>query len=154
MSFRLESTAFDRDAPIPARHTCQGADVSPPLAWRDPPPGAKGFALICEDPDAPGGTWVHWVIYGIPMECRGLDEAIPRSPTLRDGSRQGTNDLRRMGWGGPCPPPGKAHRYYFRLYALGPMPALGSGLTATPLRQAMDGHVLGTAEWMGTYRRA
>src|SRR2546429_2388693 len=110
MAFELESSAFKAGETIPRKHTCDGQDLSPPLAWTDPPPGTKSLALVCDDPDAPAGTWVHWVLYGVPASATSLPEGVRPAPTLDDGSRQGTNDFRRTGYGGPprragAPPP-------------------------------------------------
>src|SRR3989304_2756237 len=127
MSIQLTSSAFTDGSPIPARHTCDGPDVSPMLKWSGAPAGTKSFALICDDPDAPAGTWVHWVIYGIPPDTTDLPEGVPPDETLPDGSRQGKNDFGRIGYGGPCPPPGKPHRYYFKIYALDTAPKPGAG---------------------------
>lgn len=154
MGFLLESAAFQRGSAIPRKHTCDGADVSPALRWSEAPPGTKSFALICDDPDAPVGTWVHWVIYGIPASSTGLGEGVPPSHSLADGSKQGTNDFRKIGYGGPCPPRGKPHRYFFKFYALGADPAVGSGASKEQLLKAMEGKVLGQAEVVGTYGRA
>jgi Raf kinase inhibitor-like YbhB/YbcL family protein len=153
MAFAIRSPAFASGAMIPRKHTCEGADVSPPLAWEDPPAGTKGFALVCDDPDAPSGTWVHWVIYGIPPEARKLGEGVPATSRLADGSLQGRNDFGTVGYGGPCPPPGMAHRYFFRLYALRSQPALAPGLTKGACRKAIQGLVIATAECVGTYIR-
>src|SRR5437879_6661680 len=118
MPLMLTSSAFTEAAPIPVKHTCDGADVSPPLAWSGAPSGAAGFALIMDDPDAPAGTWVHWVLYDLPARSSALAENVAKTETLKDGAVQGRNDFPRTGYGGPCPPPGKAHRYFFKLYAL------------------------------------
>jgi Raf kinase inhibitor-like YbhB/YbcL family protein len=155
MAFKLGSPAFAASGTIPARHTCDAEDLSPRLEWSDPPAGTGAFALICDDPDAPAGTWVHWVIYDLPGDARSLPEGVPTDRVLRapPGARQGVNDFRKTGYGGPCPPPGKAHRYFFRLYALdGPL-GLEPGATKAQVERAMEGHVLGRAELMGTYAR-
>jgi Raf kinase inhibitor-like YbhB/YbcL family protein len=148
----LESPAFAAGDPIPLRFSCDGEDVSPGLAWGSPPGGTVAFALITDDPDAPGGTWVHWVIYDIPAESRGLPEAIPTDAELPDGSRQGINSGRRLGYAGPCPP-GETHRYFFKLFALNQRLDLAPGLSADDLTAAMDTHILGEAVLMGTYTR-
>lgn len=154
MAFELTSTAFKAGDTIPAKHSCEGADVSPPLAWTDPPPGTKSLALVCDDPDAPVGTWVHWVLHGLPATARSLAEGVPPKATLDDGSAQGTNDFKRKGYGGPCPPRGHGfHRYFFRLYALDAKPEPGPGATKQALLEAMEGHVLGQVELVGRYRR-
>jgi Raf kinase inhibitor-like YbhB/YbcL family protein len=150
---RIESPAFEPEGPIPPEHTCDGKDVSPPLAWTDPPASTASFALICDDPDAPAGTWVHWVLWNIPPVERRLAKGIARTAELTGGARQGTNDFRRLGYGGPCPPSG-THRYFFRLFALDATLNLSAGATRKELERAMSGHVLGQAELMGKYRRS
>ncbi len=154
MAFTLSSSSFREGAPIPAKHTCDGADVSPPLAWSGAPSGAAGFALIMDDPDAPAGTWVHWVLYALPARASALAENVAKTETLKDGAVQGRNDFRRTGYGGPCPPPGKPHRYFFKLYALDAALGLKPDATKQELERAMQGHVLATAQLMGTYARA
>ncbi len=151
---RIESLAFAPGKFLPFKHTCDGADVSPPLNWTDPPARTESFALICDDPDAPMGTWVHWVIYGIPGGASGLPEGVAATPTVPSGARQGTNSFRRIGYGGPCPPLGKPHRYIFRLYAISESLTLGPGASKQQLQGAMDGIILGTAELVGLYARA
>ncbi len=155
MAFTLTSTAFSDGAAIPAKYTCDGIDVSPPLAWSGPPPGTRSFALIADDPDAPVGTWVHWVLYNLPAAVSELPENIAKVESLDlDGARQGRNDFRRPGYGGPCPPPGPAHRYFFKLYALDAPLQLKPGGQKKDLEAAMEGHVLGSAQLMGTYGRS
>ena len=153
MRFSIASPSFLEGQPIPARHTCDGPDLSPALQWGAPPQGTKGFALICDDPDAPVGTWVHWVIFNIPAASTGLAENVPKTAELPDGSLQGTNDFRRIGYGGPCPPPGPAHRYFFKLYALSKALQLPAGATKADVLRAMEGSVLATAQLMGRYGR-
>jgi Raf kinase inhibitor-like YbhB/YbcL family protein len=150
----LTSPAFAAGAPIPKKYTCDGKDASPPLKWGGVPLGTRSLALICDDPDAPSGTWVHWVIYAIPPATVDLPEGVPARATLSSGARQGTNDFKRTGYGGPCPPPGTPHHYVFRIYALDQAPALGPGATQADLLRAMQGHVLSQGQLMGTYRRA
>jgi Raf kinase inhibitor-like YbhB/YbcL family protein len=154
MAFDLSSSAFAPGATIPARHTCDGADVSPPLAWTSPPAGTKAFALLCEDPDAPRGLWVHWVLWGVPAAARSLPEGVKPEDRLPDGSRNGRNDFGKLGHNGPCPPPGAPHRYVFRLYALDAVPELDPGATRAQLLEAIHGHVLGEAELTGRYGRS
>lgn len=149
----LTSTAFSNGAPIPRQYTADGRDVSPPLAWDHVPEGTQAFALICDDPDAPVGTWVHWVLYGWPGDAEGLPEAVPPDERLGNGAVQGTNDFGNIGYGGPAPPPGKPHRYYFRLYAIDAAPSLAPGATKRDVLRAIEGHVLGQTELMGTYSR-
>ena len=155
MPFTLTSTAFKEGATIPVKHTCDGADVSPPLVWSGAPPGTKAFALIADDPDAPAGTWVHWVLYNLPGSAAGLTENVAKTVTLPDlgGALQGRTDFRRPGYGGPCPPPGPAHRYFFKLYALDAPLKLEPGTSKQDVETAMKGHALGTAQLMGTYGR-
>ena len=150
---KLSSTAFEDGQPIPRKHTCDGADVSPPLAWTQAPAGTRSFALICDDPDAPVGTWVHWVIYALPAAATDLPEMVLAADTLPGGGRQGLNDFRRVGYGGPCPPPGPAHRYIFKLYALDAELPLAPRASKGSLLQAMAGHILAETELMGTYQR-
>jgi len=152
-SIPLSSSAFVPGGDIPAAHTCDGADASPPLEWGEPPQGTHRFALICDDPDAPMGTWVHWVLFNLPGETRSLSEKFPADGELPTGARQGKNDFGRPGYGGPCPPKGPAHRYFFRLYALDAPMTLRAGATKTELEAAMQGHILGRGELMGRYGR-
>ena len=154
MAFLLSSSAFKDGEPIPGKYTCDGVDLSPPLAWSGAPAGTRSFALIADDPDAPGGTWVHWVLYNLPAEVPELPENIAKVEALDlGGARQGRNDFRRPGYGGPCPPPGPAHRYFFKLYALDTRLELKAGAQKKDVEAAMEGHVLGTAQLMGTYAR-
>lgn len=148
----LTSSAFTHGAMIPKEYTCDGKDISPPLSWSDPPEKTQSFALIMDDPDAPMGTWVHWVIYNIPATARGLPGGVPKDADLPDGSRQGRNSWRKIGYGGPCPPSG-THRYFFKLYALDIVLTLASGATKDELLKAMEGHILANAELMGRYAR-
>lgn len=152
-AFELQSPAFSPGAEIPAKHTCDGQDVSPALRWSDPPTGTKEMALVSDDPDAPGGTWVHWVLYGIPPSAKNLPEAVPSRDTVPGVGRQGMNDFRRVGYGGPCPPRGPEHRYFFSLYALDAEITLPPRKNKEDLLKAIEGHVLGRAETMGRYRR-
>ena len=152
MSFELTSTAFKQSQSIPTVYTCRGRDISPPLTWGNPPAGTQGFALIMDDPDAPAGIWVHWVIYNIPAAARGLTEALAADARLPDGSLQGENSWGKLGYGGPCPPSG-THRYYFKLYTLDTTLSLPSGASKAKLLQSMEGHVLGQIVLMGTYSK-
>ena len=155
MAFTLTSAAFRDGAGIPVKYTCDGVDVSPPLSWSSAPTGTRGFALIVDDPDAPAGSWVHWVLYNLPATVFELPENIAKVESLDlDGARQGRNDFRRPGYGGPCPPPGPAHRYFFKLYALAAPLTLKSGAQKRDVEAAMEGHVLATAQLMGTYGRS
>ena len=152
---KLTSERFSEGAAIPARHTCDGADLSPPLAWTAAPPATVTQALICDDPDAPGKTWVHWVLYNLPAHVTALPEGVPKSETLENlgGARPGTTDFERVGYGGPCPPPGKPHRYFFKLYALDARLELPAGARKAEVERAMKGHALAEAQLMGTYKR-
>lgn len=149
-SFTLASTAFASGGQIPSRYTCQGEEVSPALSWTAPPEGTRSFALIMDDPDAPNGTWTHWVIFNLPPEYRSLDEGLPARNKLDDGVVQGKNSWHKFGYRGPCPPSG-THHYAFHLYALDTLLDLGPGTTAERLRQAMDGHVLAEAVLTGLF---
>ena len=149
--FSISSGAFSQGDTIPVEYTCDGSDISPPLVFSGIPEGAKSIALIVDDPDAPGGVWVHWVIYNMPVG-RELAKGIPPIGTLPDGGRQGTSDFGKMGYGGPCPPSG-THRYYFKAYALDTVLDLQSGASKAQLENAMQGHVLAKAELMGKYAR-
>jgi Raf kinase inhibitor-like YbhB/YbcL family protein len=156
MPLTIRSGAFEQGAEIPIRHTCEGADVSPPLAWSGVPAGARSLALVVDDPDAPDPaapkmTWVHWVLYDVPPGTAALGEAMKHG-LLPAGTREGLNDWKRTGYGGPCPPIGR-HRYFFKLYALdAPLGDLGTP-TKARLEQAMKGHVLEHAELMVTYEK-
>ena len=151
----ISTDAFQSGGTIPSRYTCDGEDVSPALTWSGVPEGTKSIALIMDDPDAPGRTFVHWVLYNIPANTRKLPEAVPKAQTLNDGSRHGRNDFMkdRIGYRGPCPPPGKPHRYYFRIYALDTELDLPPGASRAEVEKAMKGHVLGSGELMGKYGR-
>jgi hypothetical protein len=127
--------------------------MSPALEWNDPPGATQSFALIADDPDAPVGTWVHWVLFDLPANARTLGQNVPKIEQLADGSRQGRNDFGKIGYGGPCPPRGKPHRYFFKLYALDTKLNLKPGVTKKDVERAMQGHVLAQGEWMGRYSR-
>ena len=152
MKLIVSSSAFQPGELIPKKYTCYGEEVSPPIAWSDVPKETKSIALISDDPDAPRGTWVHWVIFNIPANAKELAENIQPRSTLPDGSRQGMNDSREIGYGGPCPPRG-THRYYFKVFALNTTLTLESGATKAQLLKAMEGHILGEGEVMGKYKR-
>jgi hypothetical protein len=153
MPFELRSSAFKENEVIPRKYTCDGSDVSVPLSWNDPPEGTKSFALIADDPDAPRGTWVHWVLYDLPPDAREISDGIAGQETLDNGTKQGKNDFGKIGYGGPCPPTGPAHRYHFKLYALDRMIGLKPKATKQQLLDAMKGHVLSQAELIGSYKR-
>jgi len=154
VAFRLESTAFKSGGPIPKKYACDGEDISPPLTWADVPSGTQSFALICDDPDAPIMTWIHWVIYGIPADRRELKERMSTQEALDEGIMQGTNSWGRPGYGGPCPPGRTTHRYFFRLYALDRMPELRPGRRKKDLEKAIRGHILAETQLMGLYSRS
>jgi Raf kinase inhibitor-like YbhB/YbcL family protein len=149
---KLISTAFKEGETIPDQFTGDGDDVSPPLRWETVPAGTKSLALICDDPDAPKGTWVHWVLFNIPPEVTRLSENVsPKEKELPSGARQGANSWGTIGYRGPDPPPGKPHRYYFKLYALDKTLDLGAEATNEQVEKAMEGHVLGKGELMGRF---
>lgn len=149
----ITSPAFSDGASIPARFTCQGENLSPQLDWSGVPSGARSLALVVSDPDAPGGTFIHWVLYNLPPQTSGLPEGVPATERLSSGAAQGRNDFGRIGYGGPCPPPGKPHRYIFTLYALDLAPDLPAGLNAARLNSLMRGHILAQASLTGLYQR-
>lgn len=156
MALKLTSPAFADGAPIPSLHTCEGEDSSPPLAWAGVPSSARSLALVVDDPDAPDPkaprmTWVHWVLYGLPATSTGLPGAVS-SRDLPAGTREGKNDWKRTGYGGPCPPIGR-HRYFFKLYALDTVLPDLADPTKGQLEAAMKGHVLEQAELVGTYEK-
>jgi len=152
MALEVVSPAFAAGGMIPRKHTCDGEDVSPEISWSGVPAGTRSFALICDDPDAPSGTWVHWVVFNLPAAVSRLPEALPAEPALPSGGRQGKNDFRRIGYGGPCPPSG-THRYVFKVYALDRLLDLEPGATKAQVEAAMKGHVLAEGSLMGRYRR-
>jgi len=151
-AIQLTSPAFTQGGAIPAQYTCDGANISPPVAWSNLPPNTKAVALTVDDPDAPLKTWVHWVVYDLPPTTTQLGENLKAGDTLPAGGKQGTNDFRKLSYGGPCPPSG-VHRYFFKLYALDQPTALKPGANEDDLMQAMDGHILARGELMGTYKR-
>ncbi len=156
MALTLTSPAFSHGGEIPTEYTCEGPDISPELRWNDVPAGTKSLALIVDDPDAPDPaapkmTWVHWVLYNLPPDCTGLPKGVAASQ-LPAGTREGLNDWKRTGYGGPCPPIGR-HRYYFKLYALDTLLPDLHNPTKAQLEQAMAGHILAHAELMGTYQK-
>jgi Raf kinase inhibitor-like YbhB/YbcL family protein len=153
MSFQLASSAFSNGESIPKKFTCDAQDLSPQLSWKDAPAGTQSFALIADDPDAPAGTWVHWVLYNAPAAAKELPEGVKKDEQLADGTLHGRNDFRKLGYGGPCPPPGKPHRYFFKLYALDAKLNLKPGATKSDVEAAMRGHVLGEAQLIGRYGR-
>ncbi|MBI5581410.1 MAG: YbhB/YbcL family Raf kinase inhibitor-like protein [Deltaproteobacteria bacterium] len=152
MAITITSSAFTEGAMIPKKHTCDAEDVSPDLKWSGVPKEAKSLALICDDPDAPAGTWVHWVLFNIPADVNALPAGIPSDAALKNGARQGKNDFRKLGYGGPCPP-GGTHRYFFKVYALDTVFSLDSGSTKAQVVAAMKGHILAEGQLMGKYKR-
>ena len=152
MEIKITSSAFEDGGLIPAKYTCDGADISPPLQWEAVPEGTSSIALICDDPDAPVGTFVHWVLFNLPAETRELDKNIAPDETLPSGAKQGTSDFGRIGYGGPCPPSG-THRYFFKIYALDTQLGLEAGAAKEQLLKAMEGHVLAKGQLMGRYKR-
>ena len=153
MSINLTSTAFTDGSTIPKQYTGDGADTSPPLHWSEPPKTTQSLALICDDPDAPRGTWVHWVLFNLPGDLRELKEAMPTDNVLANGAKQGKNDFGNVGYGGPAPPPGKPHRYFFKLYALDAVLDLPAGVSKDQVLAAMKGHVGGDGQLVGKYGR-
>ena len=152
-TMQLTSPAFAEGQSIPREHTCDGADVSPALHWRDVPSPTRSFALICDDPDAPAGTWVHWVLYDLPPGTSALPEGVATTQYVVGNAKQGISDFHRLGYGGPCPPPGKPHRYFFKLYALDKMLDLKPGAAKSDVESAMEGHILAEGKLMGTFQR-
>lgn len=150
---QLTSNAFTEGAAIPAKYTCDAKNVSPPLKWSGVPAGTKSLVLIVDDPDAPSGTWVHWVLYDLAPTVSELPEDLAKSQFVAGGAKQGLNDFKHLGYGGPCPPHGKPHRYFFKLYALDATLELKSGLTKKDIESAMDKHILARGQLMGTYQR-
>ncbi|MCM8779396.1 MAG: YbhB/YbcL family Raf kinase inhibitor-like protein [Candidatus Omnitrophica bacterium] len=152
-ALEIESNSFRHNEFIPQRFTCEGENVSPHLSWRDIPEGTESFAIICDDPDAPMGTWVHWVIYDIPKEVKEFKEGTPPQGELPLGAKQGVNDFGKLGYGGPCPPPGKPHHYFFKIFALKRKLNLPPGLTKQKLLEAMEGYIIEKTELVGRYKR-
>ena len=153
MTLRLRSDAFDDGDAIPRVHTCDGEDVSPSLAISGVPGDAVSLALLVDDPDAPAGTWVHWVLWGLPASTTELPEGVPPREKVLEGARQGENDFGNLGYGGPCPPPGEEHRYFFKLYALDGEPELPVGATKSELMDAIGSSIVDRCELVGRYRR-
>jgi len=155
MAMEIKSAAFTNNAEIAKKYTCQGEDISPPLSWSDVPEGTKSLVLINDDPDAPVGIWRHWTVFNMPPTKKGLSEGegIPARKQLPDGSLQGMTDSGTVGYHGPCPPPGKYHRYFFKLYALDTVLDLAAGATVEDIERAMEGHILEKAEILGRFKR-
>jgi hypothetical protein len=153
MPLALTSSAFAAGAEIPRQYTCKGGEASPALQWSGAPARTASFALVVDDPDAPHGTWVHWVLWNLPANAHALPEGVPKRDQLDDGARQGRNSDRKIGYSGPCPPGGQTHRYFFRLYALDEKLDLAAGTNRADLDAAMKGHVLAQAEYLGNFRK-
>jgi Raf kinase inhibitor-like YbhB/YbcL family protein len=153
MNIQITSSAFKEGSPIPVEYTCDGSDVSPDLKWSTVPANTKSLALVCDDPDAPSGTFVHWVIYAIPVGENELQKGAAKIPTLPNGAKQGKNGFGRIGYGGPCPPRGAPHHYFFRIYALDVNIGEPSGATRSQIDSAMKGHIVAEGHLMGTYQR-
>lgn len=153
MSLKISSSSFSDGGNIDRKFTCDGADLSPQLSWNDPPAATKSFALLVDDPDAPVGNWNHWTMWNLPANAHSLQENHSKEAHLTDGSEQGHNDFRKTGYNGPCPPPGKPHRYYFKPFALDAKLELKPNASKKELEAAMKGHILAQAEWMGRYGR-
>ena len=149
---QVTSVAFQQGQPIPRQYTCAGVNISPPLEWSGLPKTARTIAIVVNDPDAPGGSWIHWVLYNVPADNIGFVENVPVSETLKAGGFQGKNDFGKIGYGGPCPPSG-THRYFFKLYAVDAELPLKADATWPELEKALDDHVVGQGQLMGTYQR-
>jgi Raf kinase inhibitor-like YbhB/YbcL family protein len=149
----LISSSFEPDGPIANKHTCDGEDISPELSWERAPEGTETYALIVDDPDAPGRVFTHWVVYNIPASVTGFEEGMSAFEIVKAGASQGRNDFGQAGYGGPCPPPGKAHHYHFRLYAIDTILDIPSGVAKSTVLNAMKGHVLAETEIVGLYKR-
>jgi Raf kinase inhibitor-like YbhB/YbcL family protein len=152
MKLEVKSTAFDSGGMIPSKYACDGMNISPSLSWDKVPDGTKSITIISDDPDAPMGTWVHWVLFNLPSETTGLDEGVQSYKTHSNGSIHGINDFGKLGYGGPCPPVG-THRYFFKVYALDQVLLLQPGATKRDVVNAMRGHILAQGELMGKYKR-
>jgi len=152
-ALEIKSDVFEKKGYIPVRYTCDAQNFSPPLSWADAPSSAKSFVLICDDPDAPFQTWVHWVVFNIPADVTGFKENITVEELISAGIIQGVNDFGKIGYGGPCPPQGKPHRYFFKLYALDVNLPLEEGATKKEVIAAMQGHIAAEAKIVGLYQR-
>lgn len=153
MPLQLKIPAFSNGGEIPRRYTCSGADLSPALQWGGVSPAARSLAIVADDPDAPRGTWTHWLLWNLPAHMTNLPEALPRHEVFPNGARQGTNDFQHIGYNGPCPPPGKPHRYVFKLYVLNTTLDLRGSAGRQELDRAMKKHVLAQTDWMGRFGR-
>jgi Raf kinase inhibitor-like YbhB/YbcL family protein len=153
MNISVTSAAFKEGESIPLKYTCDGDNISPPLRWSNIPEGTRSITIICDDPDAPMGTWVHWVLYDLPPDLAGLEEAHSSMAVLPNGAKNGLNGAKQLGYAGPCPPPGGPHRYFFKIYALDVKLDLKAGADKSGLLKAMGGHVLAEGRLIGTYKR-
>ncbi len=153
MQFSLICSEFRNLDLIPKKYTCDGQNLSPPLSWNDPPEGTKAMVIIMDDPDAPMGVFTHWVLFNIPNDATELPEGYPNQPSFEDGSIQGINDFGKLGYGGPCPPPGLPHNYSFRLYAVDVKLSLKAGVSKIEVIDAIKGHIMSQAELIGRYGR-
>ena len=153
MELELVSSAFQTGGTIPRQYTCDGKDISPPLSWSEPPSSSESLALICDDPDAPAGTWDHWVLFNIPAAARSLAEGVPGSQSVEGVGMHGSNSWGVVGYGGPCPPKGPAHRYLFKLHTLDMRIDLQAGASKQDIEQAMAGHILAEGQLVGVYGR-
>jgi Raf kinase inhibitor-like YbhB/YbcL family protein len=152
MELDIRSNAFNEGELIPLKYTCDGNDISPPLQWSQPPKETKSMVLICDDPDAPVGTWVHWVLYGLSPDTQELPEGISNEKEVLGGAKHGVNDFRKYGYGGPCPP-GGTHRYFFKLYAVDKAIEIEAGATKDEILNAINGYILAEGQLMGLYSR-
>ena len=152
VEIKLTSTAFEEGGMIPEKYTCDGPDISPAMKWSGVPETAQSVAIIMDDPDAPVGTWVHWVLYNLPPTIDNLPGNLPALERLANGERQGMSDFKRLGYGGPCPP-GGTHRYFFKIYALDTMLPLEGKVTKAQVEKAMEGHIVAQGQLMGRYKR-
>jgi Raf kinase inhibitor-like YbhB/YbcL family protein len=154
MNWKIESSAFKQGEKIPVKYTCSGPDVSPPLTWSAAPDKTAELVIIMDDPDAPVGTWTHWLLYGLDAKLTGLPENVSKGAEAKEiSARQGVTSFKRSGYGGPCPPPGKPHRYFFKLYALNEKTNLPPGATRDQIKDAMKGHIIAETQLMGLFGR-
>lgn len=153
MALSVSSSVFQEGESIPTKYSCEGQDISPPIKWEAPPAGTQSFALIVDDPDAPVGVFTHWVLFNLPADNRELPEAVPVQSQLPNGAFQGRNDFGKIGYGGPCPPLGRPHRYQFALYALDQPLDLKPGASKQQVLESMQGHILAQGQLTGRYQR-
>jgi Raf kinase inhibitor-like YbhB/YbcL family protein len=153
MTFSLSSQVLNNNQPIPIKFTGFDKDISPPLQWTNAPAGTKTFVVICDDPDAPAGTWVHWVLYDVPANVSSISEGLPKTKTVLTTAKQGINDFGKIGYNGPMPPPGTTHRYFFKIYAIGKEIGLSPESSKSRVMKTIEGHILAQAEFIATYRR-